>query len=264
MEILQAIILGAIQGLTEFIPISSSGHLVLTREIFNWEDPGIIFDIILHLGTLMAVIIYFRKDWIKIFKDLIDKKSNNNLLLLLILATIPTFIVGYLLNDYIESIFRDALWVAAFMIIIGLIFLLAEKYSSIKLEKKDLTKSNWKDAILIGLFQIFSLLPGVSRSGMTISAGLFRSLKRTESTRFLFLIAAVAISGASLYGLFNLFQDTDSKISYLPLLFGFLVSFSLGYISIKYLMKFLENHRLNVFAYYVIAAGIIIFIIRWI
>lgn len=263
MEIFQAIILGAVQGLTEFIPISSSGHLVLVRELFNWEDSGVVFDIILHLGTLLAVIIFFRKDWIQIFKDLANPKSNNNLLWFLIIATIPTFTVGFLLKDFINGIFRDALWVSAFLIIIGFVFLLAEKYSNIKLQKKELKQMSWKDALIIGLVQVLTLLPGVSRSGMTISAGLFRSLKRTESTRFSFLMASVAISGASLYGLFDLLNNNESTINYTAVAVGFIFSFALGYLSIKYLMRFLENHKLNIFAYYVIIIGIFIFVIQW-
>lgn len=263
MEIIQGIVLGAVQGLTEFIPISSSGHLILVRKLFGWEDPGVVFDIILHLGTLLAVMIYFRKDWINIFQSLIRRGEKNSLLWLLIIATIPTFIAGFFLNDFINSIFRDFLWVSAFLIIIGLVFLAAEKYNNIKIKKKNLSEINWKDALIIGLVQVLSLLPGVSRSGMTISAGLFRSLKRTESTRFSFLMASIAISGASIYGLFDLFENSNNFINLPALLMGFITSFVLGYLSIKYLMRFLKNHQLNIFAYYVIAIGILLLLIRW-
>ncbi len=263
MEIIQGIILGAVQGLTEFIPISSSGHLILVRKLFGWDDPGVVFDIILHLGTLLAVIIYFRKDWINIFQSLIKRGEKNNLLWLLIIATIPTFIAGFFLNDFINSIFRDILWVSVFLVIIGLVFLAAEKYNNIKLKKKNLSEINWKDALVIGLVQVLSLLPGISRSGMTISAGLFRSIKRTESTRFSFLMATIAISGASIYGLFDLFENSNHFINFPALLMGFITSFILGYLSIKYLMRFLKNHKLNIFAYYVITIGILLLTIQW-
>ena len=265
MNILQAIILGLVQGATEFIPISSSGHLVLTREVFGWEDPGVIFDIFLHLGTLVAVLIYFRRDWLKIIHDLLDKTGDRKTALNLLVATLPAFILGFLLNDYINSIFRHALWVSTFLIIVGLIFISAEKFANHKIIKKDLGKIGWKDALIIGLAQALALLPGVSRSGVTIAAGMFRSLKRTEATRFSFLMATIAILGASIFGSLKAIQDSDHLGGFWPeIIIGSIVAALVGYLSIKYLMKFLSQHKLHVFAAYLICLGVIIFAVQWI
>jgi len=264
MNILQAIILGIIQGATEFIPISSSGHLVLTREILGWDDPGIVFDIFLHLGTLIAVLIYFRKDWLKIIRSLFDKNGDRRLFIYLIIATVPAFALGPFLNDYVENIFRDILWVAAFLIITGFIFLSVEKYSDYKIEKKSTDKMTWKDALLIGLVQILALLPGISRSGVTIAAGMFRSLKRIEATRFSFLMATLAISGAGVYGALKATNGSYIDGYLIEIMVGLIVSAVVGYLSIKYLMKFLAHHRLNTFAIYLICLGTVILIIQWI
>ena len=265
MDILQAIILGIVQGATEFIPISSSGHLVLAREVFGWEDPGVIFDIFLHLGTLVAVLIYFRRDWLKIIRGLIGKSGDKRTAINLVIATLPAFVIGFLLNDYINSIFRHALWVSTFLIIVGLIFISAEKFANHKIIKKDLNKSSWKDALIIGLAQALALLPGMSRSGITIAAGMFRSLKRTEATRFSFLMASIAILGASIFGSFKAIQDGGYLGSFWPeIVVGSLVAAIIGYISIKYLMKFLSRHKLYVFAVYLICLGVIIFAVQWI
>lgn len=265
MNIIQAIILGIVQGATEFIPISSSGHLVLTREVFGWEDPGVIFDIFLHLGTLLAVLIYFRRDWLKIIKDLFSKSGDKRIAINLVVATLPAFVLGFLFNDYINSIFRHALWVSTFLIIVGLFFLSAEKFANHKIIKKDLGKITWKDALLIGLAQALALLPGVSRSGVTIAAGMFRSLKRTEATRFSFLMASIAILGASIFGSLEAMRDGGYMGNYwLEIVIGALIAALVGYISIKYLMKFLSQHKLHLFAIYLICLGVIIFAVQWI
>lgn len=264
MTLIQSIILGTIQGLTEFIPISSSGHLVLIRELMGWEDPGVVFDIILHLGTLLAVIIYFRKDWIDILTSLSKKNESRKTLGNIIIATIPTFFVGYFFHEFINNIFRDILWVAAFLIITGFILLTADKYSTIKIEKKDISKVNWKDALLIGIAQVVSLLPGVSRSGITISTGLFRKLRRTEATRFSFLMATIAITGTSIFGALNLIKNNHLNGYFAEIVVGFIFSFLVGYLSIKYLMNFLKNHKFSIFAAYLISLGLIIIGFAWI
>ena len=263
MNILQAIILGIVQGATEFIPISSSGHLVLTREIFGWEDPGVIFDIFLHLGTLVAVLIYFRKDWLKIIRNLFSKNGDRRLLIYLIIATIPAFAIGPFLNNYIENIFRDILWVAAFLIITGFTFLCVEKFSDYKIEKKTTAKMTWLDALLIGLVQVLALIPGISRSGITIAAGMFRSLKRTEATRFSFLMATLAIAGAGVFGALKATNGSYLDGYLIEIMVGLIVSAVVGYLSIKYLMKFLAQHRLNALAIYLIGLGLILIIIQW-
>jgi undecaprenyl-diphosphatase len=262
MSIIQSIILGIIQGLTEFVPISSSGHLVIIRKLFNWSDQGLAFDTVLHLGTLLAVIIYFAKDWKKIISETVTKKSK--LFWYIIIVTIPASLAGLFLEDVIDEIFREILWVATFFIITGLIFIAVEKYTSYRLvEKKTLTKINWKDSLIIGLFQIISLFPGISRSGATISAGMFRRLKRQEAARFSFLMATLIILGAGLLGIYQLVQNEKLNGELPDLILGFISSALVGYFAIKYLMRYLKYGKLNIFAYYLIGIGIILLIVRF-
>ena len=262
MSIIQSIILGIIQGLTEFVPISSSGHLVVIRKLFGWPDQGLAFDIVLHLGTLLAVIVYFAKDWKKTIQEAITKK--NKLFWYIIIATIPAVVAGLFLEETIDNIFREILWVATFFIITGFIFLAAEKYTSYRMvEKKNLDKINWKDSLTIGLFQIVSLLPGISRSGITISGGMFRNLKRREAARFSFLMATLVILGAGIMGMTQLVQQNRLNNQLPDLILGFIFSAVVGYFAIKYLMRYLKQGKLNVFAYYLIGVGIVLLIVRF-
>lgn len=260
MNYIESTILGLVQGFTEFIPISSSGHLVIAREIFGIEDIGLAFDAFLHLGTLLAVLIFFRKDWIKIIKD---AGKDNRMIWNILIAIIPAGIAGILLEDTISSVFRDPLWVATFMILTAFLFLLAEKFYNLRINKKKYEKINWKDSLIIGLAQVFALLPGVSRSGVTISAGMFRTLKRVDATRFSFLMSAVIIFAASGKSAISLFADNGFGSDSLILIWGGIVAFISGYLSIKFLMKFLKNHRLYIFSAYLFIVGIILFILQW-
>lgn len=262
MSIIQSIILGVIQGLTEFIPISSSGHLVLVRRLFGFPDQGLAFDVVLHLGTLLAVVCYFAKDWKKTIQEAITKKSK--LLWWVIIATIPAIIAGLFLEDTIDKIFREILWVASFFIITGLIFLTVEKYTAYRMiEKKNLDKINWKDSLMIGLFQIASLFPGISRSGITISGGMFRNLKKQEAARFSFLMATLVILGAGVLGITQLVQQNRLNGALPDLILGFIFSAVVGYFAIKYLMRYLKRGKLNAFAYYLIGIGIVLLIVRF-
>jgi undecaprenyl-diphosphatase len=172
-------------------------------------------------------------------------------------------VAGVLLKDLINSVFRDALWVAAFLIITAFVFLAAERFLDYKIERKGTDKINWKDALFIGLAQIFSLLPGVSRSGVTISAGMFRSLKRIEAVRFSFLMAALVIFGAGLFSMFEMFRGGYMNDHLIEILMGFLASTVVGYLSIKYLIKYLRKRKLNVFAVYMICLGLVVIILQW-
>jgi undecaprenyl-diphosphatase len=260
MEIIQSIILGLVQGLTEFIPISSSGHLVLIRKIFGFKDQGLAFDAVLHLGTLLAVVLYFKKDWLEILKEGSKKKK---IFWQIILATIPAAIAGFLFEDLISSFFRDILWVATFFILTGLLFLATEKYYDFKIKKKELDQLFWKDSLIIGIAQIFALLPGISRSGVTIAAGMFRSLRRHEAARFSFLMSTLIIFGAGLKSVIDLFASFEFQNEKLEIIFGFITSFLAGYYSIKFLMNFLKNHRLYSFSVYLFVVGFVLFISQW-
>jgi undecaprenyl-diphosphatase len=260
MEIIQSIILGVVQGVTEFIPISSDGHLVLVRKIFGFRDQGLAFDAVLHLGTLLAVILYFKRD---IFEILKNGSKSKKLFWQIVLATIPAAIAGFLFEDLVASFFRDTLWVATFFILTSFIFLLAEKYYGLKFEKKELTRLDWKDSLIIGIAQIFALLPGVSRSGMTITAGMFRFLKRVEAARFSFLMSIPIVFGAGAKSAIDLFSSFEFQNEKLGILFGFIAALLAGYFSIKFLMNFLKNHRLYIFSAYLFFVGLILFILQW-
>ncbi len=269
MTIFQSIILGIIQGLTEFLPISSSGHLVLTHNLLGWQELGLDFDVALHLGTLIALILFFWKDWLKIIKEsYLNPKNwkktkpltagNWALSTLIIIGTVPAAVIGFFIEEKIETVFRSS-WIVIFMLVgIGFLFIMAEKVAK---KQKELNQINIFDSIIIGCAQALALIPGVSRSGITITAGLFRNIKREQAARFSFLLATPIILGAGfkkMYELYNLGFSADQKTIYL---IGFLSSFIVGLITIKYLLKFLRNHKLNIFAYYRFILAFIVFLI---
>lgn len=257
MNIIQSTILGLIQGLTEFIPISSSGHLVLAREIFGIKDLGIAFDAFLHLGTLLAVLIYFRKDFTNTAKE-----KNIKFIKQIIIAIIPAGIIGLLFEDVISDFFRDAWSVSIFMILVGIVFVLAELYNKKQKDKKDIKKITLLDSLIIGLFQILALLPGVSRSGITISAGMFRKINRVEATRFSFIMSAVIILAASGKGAIGLFSDMGSANELITIVWGGIVAFASGYLSIKFLMNYLKKHKLYIFSAYLFIIGSILLVVQ--
>ena len=250
---LQALILGLVQGLTEFLPVSSTAHLILFPWFFNWsgEVDTLTFDIALHGGTLLALLVCFRKDWM----DLILRK--HKLLGLLILASIPAGIAGFLLNDFAEQHLRSPLLISIMLIVFGLVMLVSEKV----FRHRDMEKINWADAVTIGVAQAFAIFPGVSRSGITISAGLFRGLERDAAARFSFLLSTPIIAGAGVLHLKDAFLHHETHNLQLFGV-GFVSSFITGYIALRFLMKFLKKHPLNLFVYYrfglaaVIIAGI--------
>ncbi len=249
--ILHAIILGIIQGLTEFLPISSSAHLLTIPTILRWKDMGLAFDVALHWGTILAVIIYFRKDWAAILssplrRNTAESGANRNLLLPIMVGTIPAAIVGALLEDKIEALRGWPLMVpviACVLMGVGLIMLLAERVGK---QKRGIASMNWTDYITIGIAQALALFPGVSRSGITISAGLFRNIDRASAARFSFLLSTPAILGAGLMSFKNIGADFQAA----PFVVGFLSSAIVGYLAIHFLMRFLAKNPLNLFVNY--------------
>ncbi|MDO8507821.1 MAG: undecaprenyl-diphosphatase UppP [bacterium] len=262
MNIFQAIFLGVVQGITEVLPISSSGHLVLIPWIFNFADPGLAFDVSLHIGTLLAIVIYFRKDWITITKGFFSGVKNKKfrlagekLSLFIILATIPGILAGYFLNDLAETSLRNPLLIAGSVFIFGVVLIIAEKQGS---QKKELVKEDSKSALLTGLAQAAAIIPGVSRSGITISAGMFQGFTREAAARFSFLISAPIIFGA---GVFEMRKMTAADFQSEIFWAGMISSVVASFLTVKFLMKFVKNHKLNVFAYYRFAlAGVILLI----
>jgi undecaprenyl-diphosphatase len=267
MTIIEAIILGIIQGATEFLPISSSGHLLLVPAIFNISEPDLNTTAIAHLGTLLAVIIYFRQDiWQSItavLKGLAERRPFENDMSRLgwqiLLGTIPAALAGLLFEETFDSIFGNptiaavALFGTAGLLIIG-----ERLYSG----TKPLAKLSWADAIIIGLFQLLALLPGISRSGSTITGGLARDLDRATAARFSFLLGIPAIAGAGLLALLDLFGSPDVGDQLVVLGVTFVVAAVVGYLCIAFLLSWLRQHRLYPFAIYCAIFGALFLIFQ--
>ena len=258
MTILQSILLGILQGLTEFLPISSSGHLVIMPYLLGWDIPAeqsFSFDVLVQLGTLIAVIIYFRKDILDIFKglgaDIKAKKLGSTIESkvgwFIILATIPAGIAGLLIKDLIEEAFGNPHAVAFFLFGTALLLVVAELVGK---KNREIEEMRWFDALWIGIFQIFSLFPGISRSGSCMVGGMTRNFDRKSASSFSFLMAIPVMAAAGLLSVFDLFDVPDLG-NFLPvLLIGFVVAGVVGYFAIAWLMKFVQNHSLFVFSGY--------------
>lgn len=265
MDIFDSIILGTIQGLTEFLPISSSGHLIIARDIFGWHNNiDLSFDAVLQLATVLAIIVFFWKDIWVLIKDFINllflqrkpiEEKSKILIYSIILGTIPAIILGVLLEKYMETTFRSAVLVSIILVLGSAVMFFAEKLSK---KDKELTI---KRGFYIGLFQCLALIPGFSRSGATISGGLFNGLKREESARFSFLLSIPIILGSGFKKLFDIWKSGSIENDYLNLLCGSLSAFIVGIIVIKFLMNFLKKHSLNVFIIYRIVLAILVLFI---
>ncbi|HBP00658.1 MAG: Undecaprenyl-diphosphatase UppP [Candidatus Moranbacteria bacterium GW2011_GWE1_49_15] len=266
MDILQAVVLGIVQGLGEFLPISSTAHLVLAPYFFGWEDPGLAFDVALHAGTLVAVLGYFWKDWVDIVKAAVNHlglkfqfESRNhldvyssNLLWLLAIATIPGALAGYFLEDYAEGVFRHPLVIAFSLSFVGLLLYAADKFLKHKKEVKDMTV---RDSIIIGIAQAIAIIPGVSRSGATMTAGLWAGLSREGAARFSFLMSTPIILGAVLAQFSDFF---NGKFETVPLVVGVLTSAISGYLAIAFLLRFLQKYGFAIFVWYRIFLALVI------
>lgn len=274
MEFLHSVILGFVQGLTEFLPISSSGHLVIFSALYKFfthQELGaatseeVFLDIILHLGTLIAVLFYFRKDVIDIAKGLLNslktrdfKSKDSKTGLFLILGTFFTLLVAYPLKDFCETLVSSPVIVCCLLLITGTIILTSEIVGA-KIEKRD--ELTWKQAIIIGIAQGLAAFPGISRSGMTISTGLFCGLTRVESARFSFLLSILIIAGTSIfYPILEIDFSVLKGFNWLSIFGGFIVAIISGYLCVKYFMQFLNKYSMKVFAYYCFLVGILGFI----
>ena len=274
MNIFQSIILGIVQGAGEFLPISSSAHLIIVPRFFHFPDPGLSFDVALHTGTLIAAIFYFWRDWIMIFQLALKNKVQNskfppslklwragkiqnygnNILFLLILATIPGILAGYFLESYAESNFRSPLLIAFTLSIVGLILYLVDKYYK---HRKSLNEISWLDSFAIGLSQAVAVIPGVSRSGATITTGLFLGLNRESAARFSFLLSTPIIFGAAALKLPHLFSGgIDAQ-----LIAGVLSAAISGYLAIRYLLKFIQKASYAIFFWYRLGVALLILLV---
>jgi undecaprenyl-diphosphatase len=268
MNILQSIILGIIQGLTEFLPISSSGHLVIAPYIFGWDIPaqqGFIFDVLVQLGTLLAVIVYFWRDLVHIIRAVIEGlirrqpfvEPDARLGWLLILGSIPAALGGVLFKDVVEGSF-SAPWVAGLFLVGTAILLVVAEWLGKRTRKLD--SLTWLDALLIGLFQVISLFPGISRSGATISGGMVRNLDRTSSARFSFLMSIPIMIGAGGVAVIDLMQSSTFDAQLTTLLVGFVVAAIVGYLSIRWLLAYLTKRRFYIFAVYCLLVSVVVLI----
>lgn len=260
MTVFQAFIYGIIQGAAEFLPISSSAHLVVLPRLFNWPEAGLAFDVSLHLGTLIAVIWFFWKDWIRLVTAGVrePKSQNGRLFWFLVIATIPGAVIAKAFEEHAEKAFRNSALIGIMMIIMGAILYWVDKNAKkdIKLEKIGFGRS-----LGIGFSQALAIIPGVSRSGITMTTGLFLGLTREAVARFSFLLSTPIILGAGLLKIKDLFKE---QIGLMPFVVGIATSAIVGFISIKFLLDYLKNKGFGVFAIYRFVVGILFIFVYFI
>jgi undecaprenyl-diphosphatase len=265
MPLYQAIVLGIIQGLTEFLPVSSTAHLIIIPWLLKWDDGGLTFDVALHVGTLAAVILYFFKDWMQVIAQGFGLNygsdtalaRNRNLLWLLVIASVPAGIIGFLFEKKVETSLRSPYVIGLTAIGIGLVMWLAERVGS---QKKDLGHVTGADGLAIGTAQAIAIIPGVSRSGITISAGLFRGLDRESAARFSFLLLTPVTAGAAGKKLWDVMRHqggipADMQTAFL---IGMVVSAITGALAISFVLKYVRTRTLAPFVWYRIVFGIIV------
>lgn len=256
MNIFQAIFLGIVQGLTEFLPISSSGHLVFFQSLFGMKEPQLFFDVMLHFGTLLAVAIYFRRDLLEILYGIrsaaIGQKPNAGarLFFLIVVASIPTGLIGILFKDWLESLFAQPRTVGGMLLVTGTILHLTRW---VKKEGKPLDQMGWIDALLVGVAQGIAIIPGISRSGATISAGLFLGLNQQLAGKFSFLMSIPAILAATFLELRK--ADTISELHVASI--GTAVALLTGLLSLAFLMMVVQHGKLHHFSYYCWGIGLL-------
>jgi undecaprenyl-diphosphatase len=298
MPIYQAIVLAIVQGLTEFLPVSSTAHLWLVPWIMKWNDPGLTFDVALHAGTLVAVLLYFWRYWLEMIKmvlgirgvntaraaaygtpavrDLNSKPKienpksepgsmtllgeNRQLFWFLVIATIPGGIAGWLFERAADEKLRSPFIIGPALIIVGLLMGWGERLGS---EDHDLGQVSLLDSILVGVAQAFAVIPGVSRSGSTMTAGLFRGMNRETAARFSFLLSTPLIAGACLKKGWEIHHSGLAADMRMPFLFGIIVSAVVGYAVIAVLIRYLERRTFTVFVVYRVILGVILLLVGW-
>jgi undecaprenyl-diphosphatase len=245
---LEALILGIIQGLTEFLPISSTGHLYLGRNLFGLQEAGLLLDTMLHVGTLLAVFVFYKDEFINIIKRPFSK-----LTFLLIVGTIPAVVIGLAFKDFIEDISKTGVTIGWEFLITGLFLWIAD---SAKNGDKKMDDISYKDALIIGTFQAVAIMPAISRSGMTIVAALWRKLDRETAAYFSFLLSTPAIAGAIVLQTKDLLGGAGEEISLSALLVAIVSSAFFGYVAVRWMIGYLKKHSLKPFAVYVWVLGL--------
>ncbi|MBT6718383.1 MAG: undecaprenyl-diphosphate phosphatase [Nitrospina sp.] len=267
MELFQIILLGIIQGLTEFLPVSSSGHLILAPLVLNFKDQGLALDAILHLGTLMAILIFFKKDLWEIFRGLFDRElTTHKLAWCIVAASLPAGLIGLFFADWIETGLRSPVFVATNLLIWSAVFYMADRAAKNKNRPEcNLKELKFSQIFFIGCAQAIALLPGTSRSGITIAAGLFSNLNHVSATRFSFLLGAPIIFAAGMHKLIAFINQPSAiqDYTYQHLIVGLGTSFLVGLLAIKLLLKVVEKVGLLPFIIYrvILAVAILIYYI---
>ena len=260
MDPLHAVALGIVQGLTEFVPISSSGHLVLVPAVLGWSGNSLAFDTVLHLGTLLAVLTYFRQDWLRVIRAWAASmrrrrvtSADERLAWFVALGSVPAGLAGLLFEDWFEAMFAQPVAVSCFLLTTAALLAVAERLSR---QERDLAKLRLVDVVVVGLAQALAILPGISRSGATISGGLLLGLTRAASARFSFLLAAPAILGAGISQLPDALHQQTGGADALALALGFVAATVTGYVCIDLLLRYLRHRSLYPFAGYCAALGL--------
>ncbi|MGN1386660.1 MAG: undecaprenyl-diphosphate phosphatase [Bacillus sp. (in: firmicutes)] len=252
---IEAFILGLIQGLTEFLPISSTGHLYLGRNLFDLNEAGLLLDTMLHIGTLLAVLIFYKHEFIKILKNPFGK-----LTWLLVIGTIPAVLVGLTFKDYFDGISKTGITIGWEFLLTGCLLWYAE---TIQQGRRKMADIGYGDALFIGSFQAAAIFPALSRSGLTIAAALIRKLDRETAAYFSFLLSTPAIVGAIVLQLGDLLDGQGEQIALSSLAIGILSSAIFGYIAVKWMIQYLKKHSLKIFAVYVWLLGGLILVLQY-
>lgn len=266
MTFIQALVFGAVQGLTEFLPISSTAHLILLPWFMGWPDPGLSFDVALHLGTLVALLVYFRNDWIALFRSSFKLLRGNTsdpdtrMAFFIIIATIPGALAGALFESKVETVLRSPVVISFTLIALALVLVAAELKGT---RKKNLEEISLNDAVTVGLAQAIALVPGVSRSGVTITAALFKGIKRDAAARFSFYLSTPIIGGAVAKKLLDIAEQGLTADQMMPFIVGIVSAGIVGYLSIAFLIRYLQTHNTYIFVYYRIALGIMVYLAFW-
>ncbi|PRR74960.1 undecaprenyl-diphosphatase UppP [Neomoorella humiferrea] len=259
MNVIQAVILGLVQGLGEFLPISSSAHLVLLPWFFRWPDPGLTFDVALHLGTLIAVILYFWRDLLELVVcGLFQPRSRDGrLFYYLLVASVPGALFGYLLEDQAATVFRSPLLIAATLTLMGLGLWWADRAGR---KSRSMDEITLMDGIIVGLSQALAIIPGVSRSGITMSAGLLTGMRRETAARFSFLMSVPIIAGAALLQL----KDLTTAAVNTPFILGVVTSAVVGFLAIKFMLRYLRHGSYLLFTWYrILLALLVVMVFYW-
>ncbi|MFI5322660.1 MAG: undecaprenyl-diphosphatase UppP [Thermodesulfobacteriota bacterium] len=260
MDIIQPIVLGAIQGITEFLPISSTAHLVLLPWFLSWKDKGLTFDVALHVGSLVALILFFWQDWMLIISDFLksvakrsfEGQPSGRIGMFILIGTVPGALSGVLFEKEAAGLFRNPLSIAFTISAFGLLLYVSDRFSK---RYKSIEDMSLADGVILGIAQALAIFPGVSRSGITITGAMFRDFKRDEAAKFSFLLAAPLIAGAGIFESRHLsFADAASA----PFLVGFVTSAVFSYLAIKYLLRFVRRESYTVFVIYRLILAVII------